>query len=189
MRALDQAVEMPPPYEKLFSLTSLLWEPFHIFTGFLKTYLIRLIMTWSKAIEDKDVLSKLYSMIFSKFAHMQSHSFKIIASSVSEEAIVSSTTRSSYTIVQENTTHELKAHIRSLKKYGMENEAKQLLDFLEGINASEAVRQYFYAQNKPYRWDLKYKDNEMESLFEDMETHRDYIYDGLYDDYMESREE
>jgi hypothetical protein len=131
-------------------------------------------------VQDKDV-------IFAKFAQIQSNSFKIMVSSVSEE-IVSSTTRSAYTIVQIRTTQELKEDVRKLKKYGMEEECKGLLDFLERTNAYESIREHFHANTKVYRWDFKYKDDEWYAFFEDMDKHRDYIYDGEYDDYLESLE-
>ena len=62
------------------------------------------------------------------------------------------------------------------------------MDFLDGINASEGIREYFYAKNKLYRWDLKYKDDEMKTLAEDIDRHQDYIDDAYYDDYRSSLE-
>ncbi|MGA9152393.1 MAG: hypothetical protein WBZ36_17600 [Candidatus Nitrosopolaris sp.] len=113
MSTLEQDLE-DPPYGELLSALSLMWQPFHIFVEFLKTYLTRLITVWSKVIQDKDVISKLNSMIFAKFAHIQTRSYKIMASKMSEE-MISGTIRSSYAVVQSNTTQQLKERIQSLK--------------------------------------------------------------------------
>ena len=67
-------------------------------------------------------------------------------------------------------------------------ESKGLLDFLKRINMYESIREYFLVRNKPFRWDLKYKDDEMKSFFEDMNEHADDMYDALHDDYLESLE-
>lgn len=82
-------------------------------------------------------------MIFAKFAQIQTHSFKIMASHVSEE-VVSSAVNSSYTLLQSSTTEELTKQLRKLKKYGVEEEAKELQRFLRGINEGESIREYFY---------------------------------------------
>lgn len=185
--ALEQDVE-EPPYIDLLSATDLMWQPLHIFVEFLKVFLARLIIVWSKVIQDQDVINKLYSMIFAKFAYIQTHSYKMVASSILEE-INSSLIRSTYSVMKRNTNQKIKDHIQSLKKYGMEEEANKLLKFLEGISASDGIREYFYAENKPYRWDLKYKDDELDALAEDINRHQDYIYDAYYDDYMSSIEE
>jgi hypothetical protein len=63
-----------------------------------------------------------------------------------------------------------------------------LLDFVEGISASEAIREYFHAKNKLFRWDLKYKDDELKTLAEDIDKHQDDIYDAQYDEYISSLE-
>ncbi len=173
-----------PPYIDLLSAMSLMWQPFNIFVELLKMYLIRMII-WSKVIQDKYLISKLYSMIFAKFAHIEARSYQIMTSRISEE-VISDTIRSSYAILQRNITQQLKEHTQILKKYSMEKEAKELLDFLDGINASEGIREYFYAKNKLYRWDLKYKDDEMKTLAEDIDRHQDYIDDAYYDDYRSS---
>jgi hypothetical protein len=58
----------------------------------------------------------------------------------------------------------------------MEKEAKELLDFVEYVVASEYLRSYFRRhKNKLYRWDLKYKDDDMKTLVEDIYRHQDYI--------------
>jgi hypothetical protein len=97
----------------------------------------------------------------------------------------SASTKTSYTNMQTNTTEELKKRIHNLKKYGMEKEAKELLDFVENIVLSENIRSYFCDKNKPYRWDLKYKAEDIQTLAEDMHRHPDYINDAYYDSISE----
>ena len=47
----------------------------------------------------------------------------------------------------------------------MEKEAKELLDFVEYVVASENLRLHFRRRkNKIYRWDLKYKDDDIENV-------------------------
>lgn len=152
------------------SAMALMWQPLHIFVEFLEMYMTRLITIWSKVIRDKDVLNKLNSMIVLRFAHMQARMYKIMTSKISEE-MSSVSIKTSYTYMQTNTTEQLKKRIHNLKKYGMEIEAKELLDFTS----------YFCDKNKPYRWDLKYKAEDIETLAEDMHRHPDYIDDAYYD--------
>lgn len=184
--ALEQDLEEPSYLDLLSSMDSM-WLSLNIFVEFFKLYLIRLIIVWSKVIQNKDVMSKLYSMIFAKFAQIQARSYQIMTSRISEE-IISGTVRSSCTTMQRSISQQLKEHTQILKKHGMEKEAKELSDFLDGINTSEGIREYFYAENKPYRWDLKYKDDELKALAEDIDRHQDYIDDAYYDDYRSSLE-
>lgn len=85
---------------------ALMWQPLHIFAEFLKMYMTRLIIIWSKVIRDKDVLKKLNSMIVARFAHMQARTYKIMTSKISEE--MRSASISTYTHMQTNTTEQLK---------------------------------------------------------------------------------
>jgi hypothetical protein len=100
-----------------------MWHTLHIFVEFSKMYLTRLITIWSIVIQDQDVINKLNSMIFAKFAYIQARSYKIMASRTPEE-IISDGIRASYAVVQRNTTQQLREHIQRLKIYGMEKEAK-----------------------------------------------------------------
>ena len=169
--------------KRRLSAMALMWEPLHIFFEFLKIYMIRLITNWSKEIRDKGVLNKVNNMIFAKFTYIRIHTYKIMASA--SDGVGSASIETSYTNMQTNATEELKKRIHNLKKYGMEKEAKELLDFVEYVVASENLRSYFRRRkNKLYRWDLKYKDDDMKTLVEDMYRHQDYIDDGYYDDSM-----
>ena len=122
-------------------------------------------------------------MIVARFAHMQARMYKIMIFKVSEGMSFAST-KISYISMQTNATEKLKKRIHNLKKYSMEKEAKELLDFVERIVLNEDIRSYFYDKNKPYRWDLKYKDEDIEAFAEDMSRHPDYIEDAR--DYIES---
>jgi hypothetical protein len=90
-------------------------QPLNIFYGFLDIYMVRLITNWSREIRNKDVLNKVNSMIFAKFAFMQNHTNKIIASISSSESI-----RLSSALVQMNTIDQLKEKMKNLKGYDME---------------------------------------------------------------------
>jgi hypothetical protein len=65
----------------------------------------------------------------------------------------------------------------------MEKEVNQLSKFIDQIFINEETRSYF-SQKKGslYRWDLKYKKDDLKELVEDMDRHQDYIYDGYYSD-------
>ncbi len=179
---LEQTSKHSPEVDFLFTKLSgmaLMWQPLHIFVEFLKTYITRLITIWSKVIQDKHVIDELNSMIFTRFARMQARMYKIMTSKISEE--MSSVSIKTYTHMQTNMTEQLKKHVHNLEKYGMEKEAKELLDFVEGIVLSDNIKSYFRDKNKPYRWDLKYKAEDIKTLAEDMYRHRDDIDVAYYD--------
>jgi hypothetical protein len=153
-------------------------QPPNIFYGFLNIYMVRLVTNWSREIRNKHVLNKVNSMIFAKFAFMQRHTNKIIASISSSESI-----RSSYMLLQMNTIDQLKEKLKNLKQYNMEREVNQLLKFIDRLFLSEETRSYFrHKKGRLYRWDLKYKIEDIKDLAEDMYRHKDDIYDGYYSD-------
>jgi hypothetical protein len=169
--------------KRRLSTMALMWQPLHIFFEFLKIYMIRLITNWSKEIRDKGVLNKVNNMIFAKFTYMRTHTYKIMTSA--SDGVGSASIETSYTTMQTNATEELKKRIHNLKKYGMKKEAKELLEFIDrDILLNENVKTYFRRKNKLYRWDLKYKDDDIKELAEDIYRHQDYIDDGYYDDSM-----
>jgi hypothetical protein len=163
--------------EKLYA-TYLGLQPPNIFYGFLDVYMVRLVTNWSREIRNKDVLNKVNSMIFAKFAFMQNHTNKIIASISSSESI-----RSSYMLVQMNTIDQLKERLKNLKEYDMEKEVNQLSKFIDRLFINEEIKSYFrHKKGRLYKWDLKYKKDDLKELAEDMDRHQDYIYDGYYSD-------
>jgi hypothetical protein len=113
-------------------------QPPNIFYGFLDVYMVRLVTNWSREIRNKDVLNKVNSMIFAKFAFMQNHTNKIIASiSLSESIGIS------YMLVQMNTIDQLKEKLKNLKEYDMEKELNQLSKFIDRLFINEETRSYF----------------------------------------------
>ena len=165
---------------KAASAAALMWQPLHIFYGFIELYMFRLITNWSKEIRNKDVLQRVNNMVFAKFTQMQIDTYKIM-NSVSE-GVSSASINISYVNVQMNTKDRLNENLKTLKKYDMEKEAKQLSNFVESIVVSEEVKSYFPRKGKLYRYDSKYKKDDIKELAEDMQRHQDYIYDGYYSD-------
>jgi hypothetical protein len=153
-------------------------QPPNIFYGFLDVYMVRLVTNWSREIRNKDVLNKVNSMIFAKFAFMQNHTNKIIASISSSESI-----GLSYMLAQMNTIDQLKEKLKNLKEYDMEKEVNQLSKFIDRLFINEETRLYFrHKKGRLYRWDLKYKKDDLKELADDMRRHQDYINDGYYSD-------
>jgi hypothetical protein len=148
-------------------------QPMDIFYGFLNIYMVRLLTNWSKEIRNKDVLNKINTMIFAKFASMQKHTNKIIASISSIESI-----GLSYNQMQMNSLDQLKEKLTNLKVYNMEEEVNQLSEFIDGILLNEELRSYFrQKRGSLYRWDSKYKKEDKETLAEDMVRHPDWLDD------------
>lgn len=117
-------------------------------------------------------------MIFAKFAFMQNHTNKIIASISSSESI-----GNSYMLAQMNTINQLKEKLKNLKEYDMEKEVNQLSKFIDRLFINEEIRSYFrHKKGRLYRYDSKYKDDDLKDLAEDIRSHQDYIDDGYYSD-------
>jgi hypothetical protein len=70
------------PYDEpnISSLSDLLFNLVYIFYSMVDTYLFRFLFKWSRTITDQKVLQKLYSMVFSKIADMQTRLFKAFTS-------------------------------------------------------------------------------------------------------------
>jgi hypothetical protein len=123
-------------------------------------------------------------MIFAKFASMQICTNKIMASASSSDSI-----RTSYLLVQMNTIDQLKEKLKNLKEYNMEKENTQLSKFIDSIVVNEETKAYFRDKKRRlYRWDLKYKKEDIKDLAEDINRHRDEIDDAYYSDNMRSME-
>ena len=136
--------------------------------------MVRLITNWSREIRNKDVLNKVNSMIFAKFAFMQYRTNKIIASLSSSESI-----GLSYMLVQMNTIDQLKEKLKNLKEYDMEKEVNQLSKFIDRLFINEETKSYFrHKKGRLYRWDLKYKKEDIKDLAEDMYRHPDWMDDA-----------
>jgi hypothetical protein len=171
---LDDRTPSEDDLVKIGSAVYLMLQPHHIFYGFLNIYMVRLITNWSKEIRYKDVLNKVNNMIFAKFASIQISTNKTMAS-VSSESI-----GLSYLQMQMNTMDQLKERLENLKKYDMEKEFKALLKFTDGIIVSDQIRAYFRnKKHRLYRWDLKYKKEDIEALAQDMARHPDWL-DNAY---------
>jgi hypothetical protein len=165
---------------KALSAAALMWQPIHIFYEFLQLYMIRLITNWSREIKEKDVLQKVNNMIFAKFTQMRIDTYEKMGSVPGK--VGSAGIGISYMTVQMNAKDRLNEKLKTLKKYDMGKEAKDLSDFIEGSIGREETRSYFRRKEKLYRWDLKYKEGDVKELAEDMYRHQDDIYDGYYSD-------
>jgi hypothetical protein len=170
-------------YSKILNGVALIWQPVHIFIEFMKIYMIRLITKWSEEIRDKSVLYKVNNVVFAKFASMQIHTHKVLASA--SNGVGPSSAIPMYMHMQ-SSTDALTSYSNNLSKCGMEQEAKGLSKFREHIFVVDEMRSYFRRKNKRYRWDLKYKDDDFGQLAGDMIKNWNYIDDAHYDDHMSS---
>ena len=76
---------------KAGSAMALMWQPLHIFYGFMELYMIRLITNWSREIKEKAVLQKVNNMIFAKFTQMRIDTYdkmKSVAGEVGYASII-----------------------------------------------------------------------------------------------------
>jgi predicted transcriptional regulator len=69
-----------PDETSIGRLTLLLANLFYIFYSMVDTYLFRFLLKWSRTISDQQVLQKLYSIVFSKIADMQTRIFEMFKS-------------------------------------------------------------------------------------------------------------
>jgi hypothetical protein len=168
-----QATSPDDDLSNLSDAMNLSIQPPHIFYGFLNIYMLRLVTNWSKEIRNKDVLDKVNSMIFAKFALMQSHTNKIMAS------ISFGSIRISYMREQMTSINQLQEKLKNLKEYDMEKEVNQLSKLIDSVFINEETRSYFrHKKGRLYRWDLKYKKEDIKELAEDMYRHRDWFDDA-----------
>jgi hypothetical protein len=161
---------------KSVNVAALMWQPLHIFYGFMELYMFKLFTNWSREIRDKDVLQKVNNIIFAKFTQMRIDTYKMM-NSVSD-GVGSASIGLSYVKLQMNTIYRLNENLKTLKKYDMEKEVNLLTKLIDGIFINEETRSYFrQKRGSLYRWDLKYNKEDIAELAEDMTRHPDCMYD------------
>jgi hypothetical protein len=162
---------------KSVNAAALMWQPLHIFYGFMELYIYKLITNWSREIRDKDVLQKVNNMIFAKLTQMRMDTYKIMKSA--SDGVGSASIQLSHVKLQMNTIYRLNENLKTLKKYDMEKEVDLLSKFIDRIFVNEETRSYFrHKKGRLYRWDSKYKKEDIKDLAEDMYRHRDWMDDA-----------
>jgi hypothetical protein len=161
---------------KSVNAAALMWQPLHIFYGFMELYMFKLFTNWSREIRDKDVLQKVNNIIFAKFTQMRIDTYKKMKSASDGVGVAS--IELSYVKLQMNTIYRLNEDLKTLKKYGMEKDVDLLSQFIDRIFINEETRSYFRKKRGSlYRWYSKYKKEDIEVLAEDMARHPDWMDD------------
>lgn len=165
------------------SIYQLISQPLFMFYQMVNSYYIRSLMLWPRIILEEDALKKLYTIVFTKVANMQSRISEILKSLkitntnlVLESAMLR---RILYITEKMMTSYE------TFSKFGMQKEMESLLDSLWKINLD--YQEYAFPEPGIYRWNFKYRDDNYNwrKLMELQKQYPDQTYESYLNNYSD----
>jgi hypothetical protein len=136
---------------KAYPILELMTESVSIFYEVLDSYLVRSLMLWSNKIQDKDVLKKLYSIVFTKISDIQLRLFQVFSSTLAgnfNPPLIQSVLRRIYA------TENLKEHYKNFNRANMKNEISSVLDCMWKMN--NGLKKFAYPEPLIYKWNYNY---------------------------------
>jgi hypothetical protein len=162
-------------YGRIISAELLLLWPLNIYVEFFKLYMMRLVASWSNEIKDREVLYDVNNTVVAKFIDMQIRTYKILATASHNAG---SADRLSSYLKLLTSPEQLTDSVQHLENYGMESEVKEFSHIINSIFLDDELNSYFRRRGNLYRWDRRYKVNDLKELAEDIAQHPDYMEDG-----------
>jgi hypothetical protein len=159
----------------------LISQPLFMFYQVVNSYYIQSLMLWPRIILEEDALKKLYTIVFTKIANMQSRISEILRSlnapnmNVGLEAAM--LRRMLYA------TEKMMISYDIFTKFRMQKEMESLLDSLWKINSD--YQEYAFPEPKIYGWNFKYRDDNYNwrKLIELQKQHPDQTYESYLNNY------
>jgi hypothetical protein len=136
---------------KIHPIINLISESFHIFYEVVDIYMIRSMMIWPKKIQDRDILRKLYSIIFTKIADIQLRMSDLLSTTAAgnfNHIIQLSISSKIYS------TKKMMEHFDSFRNCNMEKEIEQVLNSTWKI--SNEYKSVAYPEPNLFKWDFNY---------------------------------
>jgi hypothetical protein len=169
---------------KMHPILNLISESFHIFYDVVDIYMIRSLMVWPKTIQDKDILKKLYSTIFTKIADMQLHMSEILRTTMAGDF---------HPIIQlfisgkMYATKKLMDHFEAFKNCNMEKELEPVLYSTWKISGE--YKQMAYPEPSLFKWAFNYDTDDWKKLIDLQRRHPDQTYRNLVNEQLKLGEQ
>jgi hypothetical protein len=151
----------PTATPQLPVVRSSLLELISIFHEVLSTYTYRSIIVWPIKIKDKDILNKVYSILFAKIAHI-----RVMVSQTLEFFYGGEFNKifEDYAAISIYRTKSLLNHVKVFKNSDMGKESKELTDAFWNIH-KECVQQAF-PEAQIYSWNFDYNNDGWEKFLQ-----------------------
>jgi SepF-like predicted cell division protein (DUF552 family) len=134
-------------------------ESLRIFYEVVDSYMVRSLMLWSNKVQDKDVLKKLYSIVFTKISDIQLHIYQVFGSTLAgnfNPPLLQSAWRKIYS------TEHMKEHYENFRRLNMENEISSVLDCIWKMNNECKVAAY--PEPILYKWNFNYDNDDWRKI-------------------------
>lgn len=159
----------------------LLSQPLYIFQEVVNVFLIRAMITWPSKVEDKEILKKLFTSLFTKLADIQVRISKVYRSSKAGD--MNLVFQSSVVLNRLYATDKMIEHMETFTKLGMQNEIESVLSSIWKIYSDFKV--YAFPEPYIYQWhDFDYVLSDWRTLVQHRkqnpeQTYRNYVEKAL----------
>jgi hypothetical protein len=161
------AVQLQPIKKALDELLDIFYE-------IMVAYLIRSMILWPKKIENRNILNKAYSMLFSKIASIRvliAQAFKDSYSKILHEKFENITMSRMYM------TRSLLKHIDIFKGLNMEKESEELMESI--WNILKECKDDAFPEPLIYGWEFDYENDGWKRLVQLQMQHPEQTYDNF----------
>lgn len=164
---------------KMHPILNLISESFHIFYDVVDVYMIRSLMVWPKVIQDKDILKKLYSTIFTKIADMQLHMSEILRTTMAGDfnPIIQL-----FISGKIHATRKFIEHIEAFRNSNMEKELEPVLYSTWKITGE--YKQFAFPEPYLFKWNFNYDTDDWKKLVELQTQHPEQTYRNLVNEQL-----
>ena len=158
------------PLRLIYAEKSLL-ELLYIFHEIINAYMLRSMILWPKKIKDKDILYKLYSIVFNKIADIRKVMHQALSSfhggRFNQHFV-------NYVMSNTYATQNLLKHMQVFKDSGMEKEAEPLFGSMWKIY--KECKEWAYPEPLLYGWNFDYNNDSWKKFVELQMEHPDHTY-------------
>jgi SepF-like predicted cell division protein (DUF552 family) len=154
-------------------------ESLRIFYEVVDSYMVRSLMLWSNKVQDKDVLKKLYSIVFTKISDIQLHIYQVFGSTLAgsfNPPLLQSAWRKIYS------TEHMKEHYESFTRLNMKNEISSVLDCVWKMNSE--CKLAAYPEPILYKWNFNYDNDDWRKLLILQKKHPRQTYRSSIEEFL-----
>jgi hypothetical protein len=151
----------------------LLSQPLYIFQEVVNVFLIRAMITWPSKVEDKEILKKLFTSLFTKLADIQVRISEVYRSSKAGD--MNLVFQSSVVLNRLYATDKMIEHMETFTKLGMQNEIESVLSSMWKIYSD--FKKYAFPEPRIYQWhDFDYMLSDWRTLIQHRKQNPDQTY-------------
>jgi hypothetical protein len=155
-------------------------ESLRIFYEVVDSYMVRSLIWWSSNVQDKDVLKKLYSIVFTRISNIQLYIYQIFGSTLAgnfNPPLLQSALRRIYS------TEYMKEHYEKFRRLNMESEISAVIDCMWKMNSE--CKFAAYPEPMLYKWNFNYENDDWRKLLILQKKHPRQTYHHSIEQFVE----